>query len=113
MLCCLTTRTGAHTVEVSMSQARIHLVPYDASWVAAFQHEKALLEALLVPWQQGPIEHVGSTAVRGLCAKPVNDVMAGVTSLAESEPAKANLRDVGYEYAEYKTEVMHWFCKPS
>src|SRR5262249_48460658 len=49
----------------------------------------------------------------GLCAKPVIDVMVGVASLAESEPAKSVLREAGYQYAEYKTDAMHWFCKPS
>ncbi|HEY6556307.1 MAG TPA: GrpB family protein [Polyangiaceae bacterium] len=96
-----------------MSEAPIHLVPYDPTWVAKFEDEKALLETLLAPWRRGPIEHVGSTAVPGLCAKPVIDVMVGVTSLAESAPTKSALREAGYQYAEYKTEVMHWFCKPS
>ena len=96
-----------------MSEAPIHVIPYDPSWIAKFEDEKAILETLLAPWRRGPIEHVGSTAVPGLCAKPVIDVMVGVTSLAESEPAKDALRDAGYQYAEYKTDVMHWFCKPS
>jgi GrpB-like predicted nucleotidyltransferase (UPF0157 family) len=96
-----------------MSEAPIHVVLYDPGWVAKFEEEKAFLETLLSPWRRGPIEHVGSTAVPGLCAKPVIDLMIGVPSLAESEPAKAALRDAGYQYAEYKTDVMHWFCKPS
>ena len=96
-----------------MSEAPVHVVPYDSSWPDGFQSEKALLEELLAPWQRGPIEHVGSTAVAGLCAKPVIDVMVGVSSLSESEPAKDALREAGYRYAEYKTDVMHWFCKPS
>jgi len=96
-----------------MSEARIHIVPYDTSWVAQFERERAVLERLLAPWRGGPIEHVGSTAIPGLCAKPVIDIMVAVTSLRESEPAKSALREAGYQYAEYKTEVMHWFCKPS
>jgi GrpB-like predicted nucleotidyltransferase (UPF0157 family) len=96
-----------------MSEAPIHLVPYDATWIAQFERERALLEKLLAPWRRGPIEHVGSTAIPRLCAKPVIDVMVGVTSLDESEPAKAALREAGYQYAEYKIDVMHWFCKPS
>jgi len=96
-----------------MSEARIHIVPYDTSWVAQFERERAVLERLLAPWRGGPIEHVGSTAIPGLCAKPVIDIMVGVTSLPESEPAKSALREAGYQYAEYKTDVMHWFCKPS
>lgn len=97
----------------SMSQAPIHVVPYDPGWVAKFEEEKAFLESLLAPWRRGPIEHVGSTAVPGLCAKPVIDVMVGISSLAEAEPAKAALCEAGYQYAEYKSDVMQWFCKPS
>ena len=96
-----------------MSEASVCVVPYDPSWVEKFECEKAFLEGLLTPWRKGPIEHIGSTAVVGLCAKPVIDIMVGVRSLSESEPAKDILRNVGYQYAEYKTEVMHWFCKPS
>jgi GrpB-like predicted nucleotidyltransferase (UPF0157 family) len=96
-----------------MIDARVQIVPYDPSWIDRFETEKAILEDVLAPWRNGPIEHVGSTAVRGLCAKPVIDIMVGVASLASSEPAKAPLRDAGYQYAEYKTDVMHWFCKPS
>jgi GrpB-like predicted nucleotidyltransferase (UPF0157 family) len=96
-----------------MREAPIHVVPYDPTWVAKFEDEKAYLETLLAPWRRGPIEHVGSTAVVGLCAKPVIDVMVGVASLAESEPAKDALREAGYQYSDYRTDVMHWFCKPS
>lgn len=96
-----------------MTEMRVYLVPYDPTWVLKFEAERGHLEGLLGPWRRGPIEHVGSTAVVGLCAKPVIDVMVGVASLPESEPAKAALCHAGYQYAEYKTDVMHWFCKPS
>jgi GrpB-like predicted nucleotidyltransferase (UPF0157 family) len=36
-----------------------------------------------------------------------------VESLSASEPAKSALEEHGYRYAEYKTDQMHWFCKPS
>jgi GrpB-like predicted nucleotidyltransferase (UPF0157 family) len=96
-----------------MSQAPVHVVPYDPSWVDMFEAEQASLAQLLAPWRSGPIEHVGSTAVVGLSAKPVIDIMVGVVSLMHSEPAKHVLAAAGYHYAEYKTDVMHWFCKPS
>jgi GrpB-like predicted nucleotidyltransferase (UPF0157 family) len=96
-----------------MREAPIHVVPYDPTWVAKFEDEKAYLETLLAPWRRGPIEHVGSTAVAGLCAKPVIDVMVGVPSLPESEPAKDALCNVGYQYSDYRQDIMHWFCKPS
>jgi GrpB-like predicted nucleotidyltransferase (UPF0157 family) len=96
-----------------MADAPICIVSYDPAWPRLFEKERAQLEPLLAPWRRGPIEHVGSTAVVGLCAKPVIDVMVGVASLAESEPAIAALSAAGYQYSAYKAEVMHWFCKPS
>jgi len=94
------------------SDAAIHIVPYDERWPAAFEAERAQLERVLEPWVVGPIEHVGSTAVRGLVAKPVIDIMAGVRDLETSRAAFVPVATLGYKYAQYRTEVMHWFCKP-
>jgi len=96
-----------------MTDAPIRIVPYDPRWPEKFERERALLATLLNPWIAGAIEHVGSTSVLGLAAKPVIDIMAGVETLRASEPAKAVLRENGYQYAEYKSDIMHWFCKPS
>src|SRR5215467_7554448 len=94
-------------------EAAIHLVPYDKTWPARFEQEAAELYRLLKPWLAGNIEHIGSTAVPGLVAKPVIDIMAGVAGLEASRPAIEALEQTGYCYYPYRTEVMHWFCKPS
>jgi GrpB-like predicted nucleotidyltransferase (UPF0157 family) len=93
--------------------APIEIVPYDGSWLARFADEREALVKVLRPWLFGPIEHVGSTAVPGLAAKPVIDIMAGVETLEASRAAIARLETLGYCYFPYKPEVMHWFCKPS
>ena len=92
--------------------AAIEVVPYDASWPAQFEDEKALLEPLLLSWLVAPIEHIGSTAVPGLRAKPVIDIMAPVRNLQESRSAIDAVIGAGYVYFPYKTHLMHWFCKP-
>lgn len=96
-----------------MSSASVILEEYDSSWPAKFEEEKAHLVAIAGEWNYGSIEHVGSTAVPAMVAKPVIDVMFGVKSLEESKPAIDALVECGYKYWPYKTEVMHWFCKPS
>ncbi len=96
-----------------MKQASVVLKEYDPSWPAKFEGEKRLLLSIADTWNFGSVEHVGSTAVPGMVAKPVIDVMFGVKSLEESKPAIDVLVEYGYEYWPYKTEVMHWFCKPS
>ena len=92
--------------------APIHLVAYDAAWARLFTEESAALQHVLKPWLTGPIEHIGSTAVPGLVAKPVIDIMAAIGSLEESKSAIAAVQGFGYLYAPYRTDVMHWFCKP-
>jgi GrpB-like predicted nucleotidyltransferase (UPF0157 family) len=91
----------------------VRLIAYDPSWPARFASERALLAPLLAPWLAGPIEHIGSTAVPGLAAKPVIDIAAAVRTLPDSLAAIPSLPQLGYLYAPYKTEVMHWFCKPA
>src|ERR1044072_2808230 len=55
----------------------VEVVPYDAAWPAIFEAEKQrLVEILEVP--SADIEHIGSTAVPGLDAKPVIDMMLRV-----------------------------------
>jgi len=93
-------------------EAPIHLVAYDSEWARLFREERAALQRVLGPWLTGPIEHIGSTAVPDLVAKPVIDIMAAVGSLEESKNALAAVQGFGYVYAPYRTDVMHWFCKP-
>jgi GrpB-like predicted nucleotidyltransferase (UPF0157 family) len=93
--------------------APIRVVPYDESWPGMFEKERIVLEGFLAQWLVGPVEHVGSTAVPGLAAKPVIDIMAAVQNLDESRPAISALATIGYVYFPYQPEQKHWFCKPS
>lgn len=100
-------------MEPPAEEAPVHIVTYDPAWPALFELEQQHLSRTLRPWIIGPMEHIGSTAVLGLPAKPVIDMMAPVESLDASREALAVLRDLGYQYAPYRADVMHWFCKPS
>jgi GrpB-like predicted nucleotidyltransferase (UPF0157 family) len=91
----------------------IYLVAYDPAWPRLFEEERAQIEPALRPWLTGPIEHIGSTAIPGLAAKPIIDIMAGVSDLASSLDARAALELLQYLYFPYRSDFMHWFCKPS
>jgi GrpB-like predicted nucleotidyltransferase (UPF0157 family) len=93
--------------------APIEISAYDPSWPAKFEAERLLLEAALRPWLAGTIEHIGSTAVPTLAAKPIIDIMAPVQTLQASRPAIEAVSSAGYVYYPYKPNAMHWFCKPS
>jgi len=91
----------------------VRLVASDPAWPAAFKAEASRLEELIGPWLTGDLHHVGSTAVPGMSAKPVVDILGGVASLPESAPCIAVLQSADWWYAPYLPDVMHWFCKPS
>ena len=96
-----------------VKEAKVELVAYDVNWPSLFEAERKVLMQSLAGWLVGEIEHIGSTAVVGLCAKPVIDIMAPVRSLAESIAAIPVVERAGYVYYPYKPALMHWFCKPS
>ena len=95
------------------ADAEIHIVPYDASWPERFEEERKALAHVIGDYVTGTIEHVGSTAVPGLAAKPVIDIMVGVESLDASRPALSMLEALEYCYFPYRPDAEHWFCKPS
>ena len=84
---------------------------YDAEWPGLFEAERAVLERVLRPWLDGGIHHVGSTAVPGLAAKPIIDMIAGVRDLEAARAAFEPLRALGYRYHEHRPEA-HAFSKP-
>ncbi len=94
------------------ADAPIEIVPYDPAWPQTYEQERLLLLAAVGPWATGGIHHVGSTAVPGLEAKPVIDVLFGVQSLDASRGCVELLRPLGYQYAPYRPQEMHWLCKP-
>ena len=93
--------------------APVRIVPYDPNWPARFEEEHAALAPAIGDWVVGGIHHVGSTAVPGLEAKPIVDILVGVRGLEESRSCFDRLAALGYLYAPYLAEEMHWFCKPS
>ena len=97
-----------------MTDEPIRIVPYDPTWPERFEQERAALRNAIGEWVvDGGVYHVGSTAAKGLAAKPVIDILAGVRSLEESRACFGRLGELGYVYFPYRSEEMHWFCKPN
>ncbi len=77
----------------------IVIVPYDPSWPQMFLSEKHDLEACLPRDLIRRIEHVGSTAVPGLCAKPIVDLLVEVTDLDDTRRRIAPILEArNYDY---------------
>lgn len=65
-------------------QEEVALFPYDANWPSMFEDERDRL-LYLFPGNLLAIEHFGSTAVPGLSAKPIIDILAGVDSMSRAD----------------------------
>jgi GrpB-like predicted nucleotidyltransferase (UPF0157 family)/GNAT superfamily N-acetyltransferase len=77
----------------------VALAPYDPRWPESFRREKAHLEACLPSDLVRRVEHFGSTAVSGLAAKPIVDILVEVADLqATRERIAPVLESQGYDY---------------
>ncbi len=77
--------------------AEVEIVEYRESWPSDYLRIEHEISAVL-PAGRCAIEHIGSTAVPGLCAKPVLDVALGVNVLAEAEAKVTALASIGFVY---------------
>jgi GrpB-like predicted nucleotidyltransferase (UPF0157 family) len=91
----------------------VELVAHDPEWSACFEEERLLLERALAPWLAGGVHHIGSTAVPGIAAKPILDLMAGVHDLAEARSAFPTLERNGYRFSPHRPDESQHFVKPS
>lgn len=95
---------------------RAEVLPYDPQWAARAAKEREWLTDLLGPWLVGTIEHVGSTAIPGLAAKPIIDLAASVEDLdAATAGAVEDLAANGWQYVPPDLDGRAWrrfFVKP-
>jgi GrpB-like predicted nucleotidyltransferase (UPF0157 family) len=95
--------------------APVILVEYQSDWPRRFREAAAeLLQIFAGP--EVRIEHIGSTAVEGLCAKPVIDIMLGAADLPTIESGIPRLVDLGYRYKPEHERVLpgrRYFSRPA
>jgi GrpB-like predicted nucleotidyltransferase (UPF0157 family) len=87
----------------------IELVPYDEAWPLRFEEWKArLLTALPRPPRR--IEHIGSTSVPGLAAKPVIDILVGVDDLEDEAAYVPAIEGLGVQLRS--RDADHRYFRP-
>jgi GrpB-like predicted nucleotidyltransferase (UPF0157 family) len=74
-----------------------YLVPHDPSWARLFDEERWKLRSVL-PTDAVDIQHIGSTAVPGLLAKPIIDVAIAAPSYTLADDWQDAMASLGYDY---------------
>jgi len=74
----------------------VKVVKYNPKWIEEFEKESKELENQIGNITNN-IYHIGSTAVPGLKAKPIIDIILGVKSLALLDSNNSKLESLGYE----------------
>lgn len=78
-----------------MQTAKVIVVPYDATWKSAFEDIKTELESAIGDLAVG-IEHVGSTSVEGMSAKPCIDIDVIIRDYSVFHAVVKRLETIGY-----------------
>ena len=86
-------------LQVRSMMSTVVVSPYSAEWPKSFLAIREELDAVFSPIAV-VIEHIGSTSVPGLAAKPVIDVLLGAPSLADVESKIEALGVRGYVYVK-------------
>lgn len=76
----------------------VELAAPEADWPSRGRLAAQSLTSVLRPWLMEPIEHVGSTAIPGLVAKPILDLLAIVADLGIAEEVAQRLAPAGWHY---------------
>ena len=95
---------------LGLERGLVKLEPYDYNWLILFDKERELLSSQL----KGLIinmEHVGSTSIEGLLAKPIIDIAIGVSSLDKVIKIREKVKGIGYFEVPVSIDGKHVFAK--
>ena len=82
---------------IGLRRGTVRLVPYTSEWERLFEEEKGRLRSAIGDYAVD-IQHIGSTAIPGLEAKPIIDIAIALRRLEDVEKCIEPLESLGYEY---------------
>lgn len=97
---------------VKAGQQEVRISHYDPAWHRAFAETGAAMRAVLRDVALR-IDHIGSTSVSGLAAKPIIDIQISVNSFEPSAAFRRPLEQLGYVYRPQSTERTKRYFRES
>ena len=101
----------AQQVSIGLEKGVVRLAPYNAGWARVYEGERARIEQAIGPHIL-EVQHVGSTSIPGLAAKPIIDIAVGVEDFEDARICIAPLEALGYTYhGEHGIPGRHYFTR--
>lgn len=97
---------------IGLKRGIVKLVPYNRQWKEIFKKEERILKKTLGK-KASDIQHIGSTVIPGVPAKPIIDIAVAVPSLnvQKLEGITPLLKKVGYQYRKKEDKHQYLFVK--
>ncbi|MBO8172343.1 MAG: GrpB family protein [Bacillaceae bacterium] len=80
----------------STDKRKVKVVPYNPDWKRMFEQEAQRLQTVLEPLLPR-IHHIGSTAITGIRAKPIIDILVEVVDISRVDRYNRSMQQLGYE----------------
>ena len=95
-----------------LESGKVRVVPYDPAWSKKYADEARRVRSAIGP-MINDIQHIGSTAIPGMAAKPIIDIAVAVADTAVVESLVPALAALGYQYRGllFGIEGPHFFRK--
>ncbi|MHA1122076.1 MAG: GrpB family protein [Candidatus Heimdallarchaeota archaeon] len=93
---------------------KVRIVVYNPNWPEIYKLEKEKIKEKIDEYIAS-IDHIGSTAIEGLVAKPIVDILIGLNSLDDAQFCIPKLEELNYEYVPEFEDVLpdrRYFRKP-
>jgi len=84
-------------MKIGLQKGTVQVVPYNEEWKALYEHERALIQGILGTLVVD-IQHVGSTSVVGMVAKPIIDIAVALESFDDLPVITPMLEKMGWNY---------------
>ncbi|KKR96055.1 MAG: hypothetical protein UU47_C0020G0011 [candidate division TM6 bacterium GW2011_GWE2_41_16] len=88
------------TKKIIFNSDHICLESHSSAWVDWYAQERAIIHSCFAPNRVLGMEHYGSTSIQGMCAKPIVDILVGITTFELLDTEKTLLAKIGYEFIE-------------
>lgn len=97
---------------LGLPRDRVHLQPYNPVWKTIFEKDANLIRNVIGKYGFD-IQHVGSTSIEGLDAKPIIDIAVGLESFDKVNDIALALKDLGYFRRKVNIDGKVVFAKDS